>query len=363
MVRISNANGSYLYDSDGKEYINLSESINILGHRNPELVEIISDRISDNFIHYPLPVSYPEVADFVKKEISSLSGIGNGAGIYTSSGSEACDVALSILSEFGPVITVEGGYPGNTGQFLRKSEMDLLLYKNSFEIPFPKTDKVMENVEKCVKNGAKSIFIEPLQVEGGIREVYHDFFKDLLDRYPELLICIDESYTGFGKTGKMFSYQWFDFVPDMLITGKAIGGGFPLGLTLMNSKIAEKSSRVKVFRNHAFGSTSGNITSLYLAQFIIKKVSSADFLEEVTKKGDMFTEALGPYLEDRIRGRGLVRGIVFENEMTARHYSDLLIKNGVLATTMSNAIRISPPLTIPVPVLKEAIKKIKKIIL
>jgi acetylornithine/succinyldiaminopimelate/putrescine aminotransferase len=362
VVEIVGADNSYLFDSTGKRYINLSESINVLGHRNPELFSIIRKYLDNGYLHYPLTISKHKISLEVERKLLDLSGIEKGSAIFSSSGSEACDVALSILSEFGPVITLEGAYHGLCGQYLNKSSLDEFKYKSKFIAPFPTDKSSFGKLKELVEKGAKSIIIEIIQVEGGIREVYGEFIKDLKKNFPELIICVDESYTGIWKTGRLFSYQWYDFVPDLLIVGKAIGGGIPLGITLVKEDILKKSTMISLFRNGAFGSTAGNLLGLHLANYILDTVSDVKFLNEVNRKGRLFRDTIGEKLSSITRGKGLLYGIHSDQNFIDKHIQKL-IEQGIYVTKMKDVIRISPPLTIPDELLIEAGEKIKNILL
>lgn len=279
LIVAGGAEGDFLYDEAGRRYINFSESTNILGHRNPEVMRIISECMKQGFIHYPLTVSFPKVAEEVAGGIEGgLSGMPGGAScVFTSSGSEACDAALSVMSGLGPVVTVEGGYHGNTGQFMRKKETDRLKYGSEFEIPFPHDESVLGEMEALVRKGARSIIVEPVQAEGGFRKVYDSFLRDLRRDFSDLVICVDECYTGFGKTGRPFSYQWFGIRPDILVIGKALGGGgLPVGMAIFDGHMRE-SPVLGAFRNGAFGSSAGNVMALHVARYIISVVSEPDF--------------------------------------------------------------------------------------
>ena len=359
-LKIKSAEGSYLFDEYGKKYINLSESINILGHRNPVLLKIVDSYLREGYIHYPITISQPDIKDKIESKLLNISNIKEGNAIFSSSGSEACDISLSILSEFGPVITIQNSYHGLCGQFLIKNQFDKLKYKENFVIPFPYSSEVLNDIRELVKKGAKSIIIEVIQVEGGIREVYNGFIKDLRNEFPDLLIAIDEVYTGMGKTGKVFAYQWQNFVPDILVLGKAIGGGIPLGITLINKQLYSKSHFIRVIRNNAFGSTSGNILGLNLSYYILNLISKDQFLDDVNKKSRLFKNTLGVEFSNLISGKGLILGIKIPKNVIDE-YIEELIKDGVYVTKMNDAIRISPPLTIPEELIIEAGEKIKKL--
>ena len=362
-ITFQGGKGSYLFTSDGNKLVNFSESNNILGQMNAEIINSIYEHISTKPMHYPLTVSYNKSAENVILRLSELTGMHESSGVYSSSGSEACDIALTTLSELGPVITVKGAYHGKSGQYINKNRYDLLKYGREFEIPFPTGNDVMDRIRDLVNAGSTSIIVEPIQVESGIHSVYPDFFADLAKEFPNLIVCVDESYTGMGKTGKVFSYQLYSgALPDVVIVGKAIGGGLPLGITLFNHEIASKSKFLLSLRNGVYGSTSGNLLSLSLASVILDHVSDSSFLAEVSRKGKMIGDILEPISGKRLRGSGLICGIGFRSKSEATNFSDELVSSGIFATAMGDAIRISPPLNIENNVLKNAIEKIRELI-
>ena len=355
---VARAQGDFLYDENGRRYLNFAESINVLGHRNPEVLGIILRYLEDGFIHYPLTVSFPKIAERVIEKMERISGIDEGGYVFSSSGSEACDVAMSVMSELGPVITVEGGYHGNTGQFIRKKEIDRSIHGYDFEIPFPSSDSVISSIEAMIRRGAKSIMLEPLQVEGGLRKIYDGFLSDIRSNFPELVVCVDECYTGIGKTGRFFSYQWFGVKPDIVVVGKAIGGGLPLGLTIIDDEVRNRSSISGIFRNGAFGSSAGNVLALNVAAYVISVVSAKELLKGVELKGELFDSIPGDMFRKRMRGMGLIRGIGFGSKAQASEFSRSILNKGIFATPMSDAIRLSPPLNISEENLRMGIKEI-----
>ncbi len=344
-TNIVNGYGSFLYDKEGKQYINFSESINILGHRNKDIIKIIEGHIKSGMIHYPLTISIPSIAQELTAKLMKIAGIKNGGYVFSSSGSEAVDIAMSIMSEFGPVITVSGGYFGNSGQFLHLERDYYSRYNKQFRIEFP-VDSGMDDIEKLIDSGAGGIILEPLQVEGGIREFPNNFIKNIRKNFPDFLICFDESYTGFGKTSDFFAFERHGVVPDLLVVGKAIGGGIPMGLTLISGDLVTKSTIYEKFRNHAFGSTSGNLIALELAKSLIDHVSDPHFLETVKESGKIVSNILRPVYGNRFSGRGLICGVAPLHVEEAGRIAAFLRTMGLMITDMSGILRISPPLNI-----------------
>ena len=361
-IEFSGGKYSYLLSADGRKFINFSESNNIFGQMNQEIIKAVCAHVSRNPIHYPLTVSYGKSARSIVSRLFRLAGMKDSIGVYSSSGSEACDIALTALSELGPVITVKGAYHGKSGQYFNKKLYDSLRYKREFEIPFPAGDEAMDHIGKCVEAGAASLIVEPIQVESGIHPVYPNFFSDLARKFPDLNICVDESYTGLGKTGRIFSYQLYNnAVPDVIIVGKAIGGGLPLGVTLFKREIAMGNKFLNSLRNGVYGSTSGNLLSLSLASIVLDYVSDISFLSEVSRKGRIIEDMLSPLFGKRLRGAGLIQGIGFRSGSEAAEFSEKLAQRGVFASAMGDAIRMSPPLNIEDDVLEKALKKIMEL--
>lgn len=351
-IKIIDGDNSFLRDKDGTIYINFSESINILGHRNPEIIELILSHLNSGIIHYPLTISKPEIANIVAEKLIKIAGMESAGYVFTSSGSEAADVAMSIMRQHGPVIIISGSYQGNSGQSVFMNSDNVRRFGRDFCIDFPYNGDIKPAAE-LMKYGVSGIIIEPLQVEGGLRELPLNFVVELKEKFPELLICFDEAYTGIGKTGDFFAYEKYGIKPDLLIIGKAIGGGLPLGITLVSKNVYTNSNVYKMFRNNAYGSTSGNLISLDIASLIIDKVSSLKFLSMVRNKGEIIYDMLYPVYGNRLTGRGLIWGIIPKKGDIAENLAEKLREQGLMITTMSGVIRISPPLTIDVPILKK----------
>lgn len=360
MIEIRKAKGSLLFDSAGNEFINFSESTNILGHDNSTLIRIVKETLSEGIIHYPLTISKDPNAEFITSRLLQIAGMEMGTGIYSSSGSEASDIALTYLSQLGPVILLKGHYHGNTGQFVFKDKNDMARYGRNYNISFP-TDDYMSEIEEAVKGGARSIIMEPFQVEGGIREIPPGFFKEVCKAFPDLITCMDEAYTGFGKTGDFFSFQKYGIKPDSVIVGKAIGGGIPLGLTLFSNRLQEQNLRIGNYRNGAFGSSSGNRIALALGKYILGVVSSEEFLGEVKRKGRIIENLLRENNAFHLRGRGMLYGIDLISR-NPKKIVERIVSKGVLVTLMSGTIRISPPLNISDDMIEDAVQRIIKAI-
>ncbi|MGB9682498.1 MAG: aspartate aminotransferase family protein, partial [bacterium] len=204
----------------------------------------------------------------------------------------------------------------------------------------------IDELEKTLKEGSYcGVILEPIQGEGGINIARKEFLEKarvLCDRYDALLI-FDEVQTGIGRTGKMFAFQHFNVTPDILTLAKGLGGGFPIGATIIKEKVAESIH----YGDHAstFG---GNPFVTSVAKVVLDEVEK--LLPQIERVGTFLDKTLRErfsLLEDveEIRGLGLMYGIDVKN--SARSICERCIKEGLLIITCGkNTIRIVPPLVI-----------------
>ncbi|MEM3907370.1 MAG: hypothetical protein QXZ17_11000 [Nitrososphaerota archaeon] len=155
-------------------------------------------------MNYPLTTLRSPAAVEIERELKNLIKINDGQVVYSSSGSEACDIVLSILSDLGPVITLNGGNHGLSSQYLKKSKYDELEYGKKFILSFLDNKGVFEELNELVSHRGKSIFLEELQNQSRNQRSIQWFLRGVKEKFPEILKCVDEPYTGMVKTGELF---------------------------------------------------------------------------------------------------------------------------------------------------------------
>ena len=221
----------------------------------------------------------------------------------------------------------------------------------------------IKSLEKNVNETTAAIMIETIQGEGGIRTVplsFLDKIKNICIK-NDLLFFLDEVQSGFGRSGKLFSYQWSNIEPDIMAIAKGIGSGFPMGACLATNKAS--TYMTKGTHGSTFG---GNPLAVAVGTAVINEIMSKDFLEKVDKVARYLWKeliSLQKYLNEivEVRGAGLLLGIKTKSNNT--EISNLFEAHGLLTIPASdNVVRLSPPLIINKHDVDYAIQIIKKAI-
>lgn len=351
-LTIVKGEGVYVYDDEGNKYLDFASGIavNSLGYAHPRIIEALTSQAKDLMHISNLYYIKPQV-ELAKKlvELTGLSKV-----FFCNSGTEAVEASLKFARRWGKdkgkfkFISTVNSFHGRT--FGSLSVTGQKKYQEPFE---PLIDGVTfinyndsDALEKELKKGDYAgVILEPIQGEGGINPARKEFLQSaryLCDTYESLLI-FDEVQTGIGRTGSMFAFQNFDVLPDILALAKGLGGGFPIGATVINDKVAQSLH----YGDHAstFG---GNPLATAVARVVLEETEKllphikrvGAFLEELLKEK---ISPLDNVLE--IRGIGLMYGI--DVKPSARDICERCIKERLLVITCgNNTVRIVPPLVI-----------------
>jgi acetylornithine/succinyldiaminopimelate/putrescine aminotransferase len=236
-LEIEKAEGVYLYDVSGKRYLDLISGISVsnIGHRHPKVIAAIKDQL-DKYMHlmvYGEYIQSPQVqlakllSEHLPKNLSSV--------YFVNSGSEAIEGAMKLAKRFTgrtEIISFKNGYHGSTQGSL--SIMGNEEFKNAFRPLLPDTKQIEFNTVddlKHVTSHTACVVVETIQGEAGAIVPQADFLKRLRERCTEVgaLLVADEIQCGFGRTGKLFAFEQYNFVPDILCLAKGMGGGMPIG--------------------------------------------------------------------------------------------------------------------------------------
>ncbi len=359
----------YLYTPEGKKYLDFAGGIavNSLGHCHPKLVNVLKNQ-SEKLWHtsnlyknnnqelYAKELCYKTFADKV---------------FFTNSGVEAIECGLKVIKSYWNlknknkknIITFEGAFHGRT--FAALSAQKNKKYSNGFtpllggfkKIPFNDEKALNKNINK----DTAAILIEPIQGEGGIRPASLKFLKHIrkVCTKHNILLFLDEVQSGFGRSGKLFSYEWAKIKPDILATAKGIGSGFPLGACLATDKACIGMTKGK------HGSTyGGNPLAVSVGREVLRIISDKKFLKDVDTISRYMWENLKK-LEIRydeiveVRGAGLLLGI--KTKQNNVMIANILKQNKLLSVTAEdNVIRLAPPLIIKKNHVDESINIINK---
>lgn len=363
-VEISHGEGSYVYDTEGKRYVDMGSGIGVtcFGISDPVWVKAVTDQLGR--VQHMSNLYYTEPCIRLAEMLCLRTGMKKV--FFSNSGAESNECAIKVArkyaaekkgSEYSTIVTLTNSFHGRTLTTLAATGQDH--FHKLFQpltpgfVHTPAND--IEALKKTVcENKVAGILIECVQGEGGVNSLDRDFVKAAADLAKEMdfLLMIDEVQTGNGRTGELYAYMHYGIAPDVVTTAKGIGGGLPLGATLLG----EKAESVLGFGDH--GSTfGGNPVSCAGAVSIIERLTP-EFLAEVKAKSeyvfDAFKNAEGV---ESVSGMGLMVGI-----KTVKPASEILktcMANGVLCLTAKDKIRLLPALNIPMEVLKEAVEIIK----
>ena len=375
--------GTYIYDNEGNEYLDFVSgiSVNCLGHASPVITKALMEQ-SQKLVHISnLYYSQPQL-DLANKltENSEMESV-----FFTNSGTEAIELALKIARKYGNNLS----YDENGNKIADKTE--IIYMKNSFHgrstgalavTGQPKYQKpfepLMKNVTECNFNDVKdlkanvsektvAIILEPIQGESGLESATPEFMeaiKELSKKYNALVI-FDEIQCGMGRTGKLFAYENFNLVPDIVTIAKSLGGGVPIGACLTKGK----ANDVLVPGDH--GSTyGGNPLVCAVANAVLHELIDNKLIEKnVVEKGQYSVEKLEKLKEkfdfiEEIRGKGLLLGIKFdEKKVLSKDVVLKALENGLLLVGAgNNVVRFFPPFNVTDGEIDKAVSILEKVL-
>ena len=366
-LNIVKAEGSKMWDAAGKEYIDLIAGISVcnIGHRHPKVIKAIKEQ-ADKYLHimvYGELVENPQVeyATLLTKHLpSNLNSV-----FYTASGSEATEGAMKLAKRFtnrSQIISFKNSYHGSTQGAL--SVMGSEYWQQAFRPLLPDVLQLRYNNFDDLKNITERtacVIAETIQAEAGILKPEHGWLHSLRQRCfcTGTLLVLDEIQCGFGRNGTLWAFEQFNVVPDILLLGKAIGGGMPLGAFVADKKIMDSFTHnpvlghINTFGGHPISCAAG------LASF--KVLTEEKLFTKAFEKEKLFRTLLQHPAIKNISSAGLMMAIEFDSFETNKKIIDTLIENGVFTDWFlfcAHAFRICPPLNISDEEIHIACKKI-----
>jgi acetylornithine/LysW-gamma-L-lysine aminotransferase len=356
--------GAELYDPEGHRYIDLASGygVAILGYGHPKVVEAIR-RQAERLVTCHGSFYNDARASFLEKLVGAAPK-GLDAVIMTNSGAEAIEAAIktSLRATGRPeIIAFVRAYHGKT--FGALSATWEQKYKDGLGPLLPNFTHVpygdIEKVKSAVSDRTAAILVEPIQGEGGVRVPPKGFLQDLsaLAKERGLLLIADEVQTGLMRTGKMFGFQWESIVPDILVLGKGLAGGLPVGAVISAKETLSKLG----LGGHTSTMAGGPLVcaaGIATLEALREEVGEAD----VARRSSLFLELLGRCsglkVMRELRGKGLMIGL--ELRVEAEAVLNALSGAGVLALPAGrNVVRLLPPLLISEPLIEEACEKLR----
>jgi len=370
-LEIIKAEGSKMWDINGKEYIDLIAGISVcnIGHRHPKVIQAIKDQL-DSYMHimvYGELVESPQVA-YAKKLTDHLPASLNSV-FYTASGSEATEGAMKLSKRYTnrtQIVSFKNSYHGSTQGAL--SIMGDEYWRNAFRPLLPDTLQLnynsFEDLELITERTA-CVVAETVQAEAGVITPKKDWLTALRKRCNQTgtLLVLDEIQCAFGRNGTLFAFEQFNVVPDILLLGKALGGGMPLGAFVADKKIMDTLTHdpvlghINTFGGHPVCCAAG------LAAFDV--LLEEKLIDTIATKEKLFLSLLHHAKIKAVRSRGLMIAVEFDNFDLNKKIIDALIEAGVFTDWFlfaANCLRIVPPLIITEEEIKIACNKLIQIL-
>jgi acetylornithine/succinyldiaminopimelate/putrescine aminotransferase len=354
-LEISHAIGSYIYDTNGKAYLDFVAGVSActLGHQHPRVKEAIKNQL-DKYLHVMV---YGEYAQHPATELCKLLAQNMPAKLnktyLVNSGTEATEGALKLARRVtgrSQLISCHHAYHGNTMGSM--SVMGFEERKQIFRPLIPDVDFITFNNEadlEKITTKTAGIILESIQGGAGFIQPENDFLIKVRRRCDEVgaLMIIDEIQPGFGRTGKLFGYENYGVVPDVVVMGKGMGGGMPVGAFTASAEMMDllshdpKLGHITTFGGHPV------IAAACLAT--LQEVLETNLMTETLEKETLFRQLLVHPLIEEVRGKGLMlaamtRSVDITNEIILRCHNRGLILFWLLFE--AKAIRITPPLTV-----------------
>lgn len=352
------AEGSLLYDADGKKYIDLIGGVSVAntGHRHPKVIEAIHKQLHA-YMHimiYGEFIETPQVqyAKFLTDHLpASLNSV-----YFTNSGAEAVEGAMKLAKRAtnrSKIVAAKNSYHGSTQGAL--SIIGDEYWRNAYRPLLPGVRHVDFNSYDWldeIDGQTACVILETVQAEAGIIVPRKEWLQAVQKKCNETgtLFILDEIQAGFGRTGKLWGFENYDVTPDILLLGKALGGGMPLGAFIANRdvmiQLADKPvlGHISTFAGHPVCCAAGLASA--------KALLEEDIISTVKEKEQLFLSLLQHQQIKNIRSFGLWMAVEFDNFETNKKIIDAIIarkETGVLTDWFlfaSNCLRISPPLTI-----------------
>ena len=354
-MEISHAKGSYIYDSKDKAYLDFVAGVSAcsLGHSHPKVVNAIKEQL-DKYLHVMV---YGEYIQQPALELTKLLAKHLPAPLESTylvnSGTEAIEGSLKLARRYtgrSEIIAAKNAYHGNTMGSL--SLMDYEERKQPFLPLIPDIKHIEFNSEadlNQITNKTAAVILETIQGGAGFIEPTHNYLTKVQQRCNEVgaVFILDEIQPGIGRTGKLFGFENYNCQPDIVVTGKGLGGGLPIGAFTASKQMMDcLSDNPKLGHITTFG---GNAIIAAAALATLKEITESNLMAETLEKEQLIRKHLQHKHIKDIRGRGLMLAAFTESaELT----SQVILKaqdHGLILFWLlfePKAIRITPPLTI-----------------
>ena len=354
-IEVDYADGVFIFDKNGKKYYDLIAGIAVsnLGHQHPHVISALKNQI-DQHLHVMVYGEYSQgIQNRLAQKFTSLLPDSLNCLYTVNSGTEANEAAIKLAkraTQKSRIVAFKGAYHGSTHGSLSVSGNEDKKYAfrpllpDVFHLPFNDI-KALDFIDDNVAG----VIIEPIQGDAGVRIpniAFMQKLREICDSHCILLIA-DEIQTGMGRTGKLFAYEHFNIVPDIVTVGKAFGGGMPIGGLVTSQKLMSlfsynpKLGHITTFGGHPV-CCAGALAAL---EVLLKE----NLIEIVEKKGQIFESLLSHSLIKTVRRKGMLFAIEMESAEIVQKVVEGCKEKGVLSfwfLSCPESFRIAPPLTI-----------------
>ena len=367
-LEILRASGSYIYDTNNNKYLDFVAGVSAsnLGHNNKKIKKAVLKQIDlywhvmvyGEFIQKPTVKLCKLLSQNLPKLLSNT--------YLTNSGTEAIEAAMKLAKRVtgkSELIAAKNGYHGNTQGAM--SIMGFEERKRAYRPLIPDIKFIeFNNIEdiSIITNKTAGVIVETIQGGAGFILPEKNYLKKLKQKCDEVgaLLILDEIQPGIGRTGKLFAFEHFDVIPDILVYGKGLGGGFPIGaLTTRKKYMALFKQNPILGHITTFG---GHPVIAAAAHSNLKETLSSNIMSKIEEKENLIRRILKHKLIIEIRGKGLMLALILKKPDLTKKLVEGCLDNGLILFYLlfePKAVRITPPLTIS----KNEIKKGCKIIL
>lgn len=342
-----------MWDINGKEYIDLISGFSVanIGHSHPEVIKAVKDQV-DQYMHlivYGEFIETPQVA-YAKLLTDHLPLTLNSV-YFTNSGAEATEGAMKLAKRAtgrSKIIACNKAYHGSTQGAL--SIIGDEYWRNAFRPLLPDIyhyDYNSDELINAVDSSTACVIIETVQAESGVNKPLREWIKTLRIKCAEngALLIFDEIQAGFGRTGSLWAFEQYNVVPDVLLLGKALGGGMPLGAFISDLKLMNTLTNNPVLGHiTTFG---GHPVSCAAGLAAMKVLLQNKWIEEVKAKEQVFLSLLQHHKIQSVHSAGLWLALEFDGFETCKTIIDRCIENGIVSDWFlfaPNCMRIAPPL-------------------
>ena len=355
LLEFIKAEGIYMFDVKGRKYMDLIAGIGVsnVGHCHPAVVDAVKKQ-AETYMHlmvYGEFVQSPQV-DFAKA-LKTVLPPSLSCTYFVNSGTEAVEGAMKLAKRYTgrkSFIACKNAYHGSTQG--AESLMESDFYSVGYGPFLPNVSFILhDNIADLalITTEIAAVFIEPIQGEAGIRVADQKYMEALRAKCTETgtLLIFDEIQSGFGRTGKMFAFEHYNVVPDVLLLAKGIGGGMPIGAFISSIEIMSVLSHSPILGHMTtFG---GHPVCCAAGLATLNVLVDNNIVNAVDEKGELFKTLLKHQSIKEIRGKGLMLAIEFDDFNTNKAIIDACIEDGIVSDWFlhcSKSMRIAPPLII-----------------